>query len=69
MLLRMLRDDPSADVIDAVTAVADEQIVVLLGRIARTRPDLAPLATAALDDIDDPRAAALASALREARSG
>jgi len=65
VLVGMLRDDPSADVIDAVAAVADEQIVVLLGRIARTRPDLAPLATAALDDIDDPRAAALASTLRE----
>ena len=65
MLLRMLLEDPSADVIDAIAAVADEQVVVTLGRIARTRPDLAPVATAALDEIDDPRAAALASALRE----
>jgi len=69
MLVAMLRDDPSADVIDAVAAVADEQIVVLLGRIARTRPDLSPLATAALEDIDDPRAATLTSSLREALSG
>ena len=68
MLLRMLREDPSADVIDAAVAVADEQIIVLLGRIARTRPELAPVASAALDDIDDPRAAALASALRGAQS-
>jgi hypothetical protein len=32
MPLRVLRDDPTVDVIDAVSDVADEQIMVMLGR-------------------------------------
>jgi hypothetical protein len=69
MLIGMLREDPSPEVIDAVAAIADEQVIVMLGRIARTRPDLTRVATMALDDIEDPRAATLARALREGSSG
>jgi hypothetical protein len=56
-LVGLLRDAPSADVIDAIIAVADEECVILLGRIARTVPDLADAACDALEAIDHPRAA------------
>jgi hypothetical protein len=63
-LLRLLREAPSAAVIDALGAVADDEGLVLLGRLARTCPDLADAALAALDDSDVPRAAAIAAAAR-----
>lgn len=56
-LLGLLRDAPSAEVIDAITPIADEECVILLGRIARTVPDLADAAREALEAIDHPRAA------------
>ena len=56
-LVGLLRDAPSADVIDAIIAVADEECVILLGRIARTVPDLADAACDALEAINHPRAA------------
>ena len=40
MLLQLLQQAPSAAVIDAISAIADEECLVILGRIARTRPDL-----------------------------
>jgi hypothetical protein len=61
-LVRLLRDDPSTEVIDAAAASADEECIVLLGRIARTRPRLADAALSALSNIDDPRAAAIIAA-------
>ena len=64
-LLRLLRDAPSAAVIDAISAVADEECLVILGRIARTRPDLADAALAALDSIASSRAVKIAAAARE----
>jgi hypothetical protein len=56
VLFRLLRMAPSPEVIDAVTLVADEDCVVLLARIARTRPDLASAAIDVLHQIDHPRA-------------
>ena len=47
---------PTLDVIDAVTAVADEECMILLARIARTVPQLAEASRAALDAVDHPRA-------------
>jgi HEAT repeats len=64
-LLRLLREVPSAAVIDAVAAVADEECLVLLGRLARTRSELREAALAALDSIDSPRAATIAAAIRQ----
>jgi HEAT repeat protein len=63
-LLRLLRDNPSAEVIDAIVPVADEDCVVLFGRLARQSPDLADALLEALDAIDTPRARALAASLR-----
>jgi hypothetical protein len=52
-------------VIDAITAVADEECLVILGRIARTRPELADAALAALDGIGSSRDVKIAAASRQ----
>jgi hypothetical protein len=41
ILGQLLRQEPTADIIAAVAAIADADLIVQLGRIARTRPDLA----------------------------
>jgi HEAT repeat protein len=64
MLARLLRDQPTEEVIDAVSAVANEDCIVQLGRIARINPALSAAAIAALDLIDDPRAQAVIAAIR-----
>jgi HEAT repeat protein len=61
LLTRYLREEPSAQLIDAVVPVADEECVILLGRIARTMPDLSQAALDALDSIDHPRASRIAA--------
>jgi len=66
-LALLLRQSPSIEAIDAASGVADEECLVLLGRIARTRPELADAALAALESIDDPRAAQIAAAIRKSR--
>jgi HEAT repeats len=55
-LIRLLRDAPSVEVIDAIPAIADEDCIILLGRLVRTQPALAAAARAALEMIDHPRA-------------
>jgi hypothetical protein len=47
-----------------VSSIADEECVVQLGRIARTEPALSDAALNALEDIDQPRANAIATATR-----
>ena len=61
LLTRYLREEPSAELIDAVSAVADEECVILLGRIARTMRGLSAAALDALDAIDHPRASRIAA--------
>lgn len=58
-LTKLLQLAPTVDVIDAVTSVANEDSVILLGRLARTRPDLKDAALGALDAIDHPTATLL----------
>ena len=67
-LLRLLRDAPTADVIDAVIDVADEDVVVLLGRIVRAGTDLSERARDALSVIVHPLAARLLDHLAQAHS-
>jgi HEAT repeat protein len=62
-LARYLREEPSAELIDAVAPVADEECIILLGRIARMMPDLSQAALDALDSIDHPRASRIAAEL------
>jgi len=64
MLAKLLREEPSEEVIDAVSSVADEECIVQLGRIARTR--LSDAALNALEGIDQPRANAIATAIHNA---
>jgi HEAT repeat protein len=61
LLARYLREEPSAQIIDAVAPVANEECIVLLGRIARTMPELSAAALNALDAIDHPRASRIAA--------
>jgi HEAT repeat protein len=60
----LLRNAPSQVAIDAAVSIADEECVVLLGRIARARVGLSGAALAALENIDDPRASAIAASVR-----
>jgi len=64
MLLRLLQQSPSVAVIDAISAIADEECLVILGRIARTRPDLVDAALEALDNVGSPPAMKIAAASR-----
>jgi len=64
LLKSLLRKAPIEDVIDAVASIADEECVVLLGRIARAVPKLTDSALASLDNIDEPRAGVIAAAIR-----
>lgn len=63
VLLRILEGDPTEEAIEAATFVPNETIIVMLGRIARGGPALAPAAMAALREIEDARAARLISVL------
>lgn len=66
-LALLLRQAPTIEVIDAASAVADEECLVLLGRVARARPDLADAVIASLESLDGPRAAQIAAAVRRGR--
>jgi hypothetical protein len=63
-LQQLIRDRPSADVIDAVATLGDEDAIALLARLGRTRPELAPTVLLALDAMEHPRADRAAAALR-----
>ena len=63
-LKELLRERPSKDVVESVSAIADEECIVLLGQLARTTPALADAALDALESIDHPRASAIAARIR-----
>jgi HEAT repeat protein len=64
VLMSQLCRQPSAEVIEALVPIADQDVIVALGRIARAIPDLAQPVLDALDQIGDCRAARGAEALR-----
>jgi len=64
LLLNALRKQPSRDVVEAIAGVPDEEVLVLLGRTAETRQDLAGLIGEVLEDTDDPLAAKIAARIR-----
>ena len=68
ILKGLLEDDPSEDVIDAVASIADEECLVLLGRIARSSSALADAALNGLESVDDHRAFTIAGAIQRLRS-
>jgi hypothetical protein len=63
-LKRLLRQSPSQEVIDAAASIADDECIVLIGRIARMNAVLAEAALDALEDVDNDRANAIVAALR-----
>jgi hypothetical protein len=58
-LLRLLWSAPTKEAIISAAAVADQECIVLIGRIARTVPELSAAALDALAAIDNPLAARL----------
>jgi HEAT repeat protein len=64
LLMTLLRREPSAEVIEALAPIADEEVIVTLGRIARLTRDLAKPVLDTLDQLEDFRAARVAAALR-----
>jgi HEAT repeats len=67
-LNRLLRDAPSLEVIEAIPAIADEDCIILLGRLLRTRPGLASVARDALEIIDHPRARQIVASMTAGRA-
>ena len=66
LLKHALRQAPSVPAIEAVAPVADEECVVLLGRLARDAPeDLAAAARDALEAVEHPLAARLLERMRQ----
>jgi hypothetical protein len=63
-LIRLLRECPSEEVIEAIAGVADEECLVLLGRVARTKFELTGAVLTVLDEMDNPRAAVIAAGVR-----
>jgi len=63
LLVRYLREEPTAELVDAIACVADEECAVLLGRLARAVPHLSEAAFDALHSIDHLGARAIAAAL------
>jgi HEAT repeat protein len=64
LLMTLLLREPCAEVIEALAPIADEEVIVTFGRVARAMPDLAHPVLDALDQLGDCRAARVAAALR-----
>lgn len=69
LLLRQLAQVPSAEAIDALACIADDDDAVRLGRLALTHPALAPSVLDALDAIETPRATTVARGVRRRLAG
>ncbi len=57
LLISVLRRQPSAEVVEALAPIADEEVIVTFGRVARAMPDLAKPVLDALDQLEEPLAA------------
>jgi hypothetical protein len=51
LLIWLMREAPSAEIIEAVVPVADRDTIVILHRIARTMPDLTAAIQAVIDEL------------------
>jgi len=63
-LEKLLREQPSREIVDAVVPIADEDCMVLLRQLARNRPAFAVAVIEALESIDHPRANVIAASVR-----
>lgn len=64
VLLNALSEQPSPEVVEAIAGIADRTGLVLLGRTAETRRDLAGLIKRVFEGIDDPLAAIIAKRIQ-----
>jgi len=64
LLMSLLRREPSAEIVGALAQIADEDVIVSFGRVARALPDFAQPVLDALDQLGDFRASRVAAALR-----
>lgn len=64
LLRRLLEEAPAPDIIGAFGRIADEAGLILLGRLAQRIPGLAGAVLDTLEELDHPRAAAIAAALQ-----
>ena len=67
LLVSYLREEPCVELIEAIAPIADEECVILLGRVARTVPYLFEPALDALYSIDHSLSRKVAAALRDRR--
>jgi hypothetical protein len=63
MLKRLLAQSPTPEVIEALGPIADEEALVLLGRVARRHPHLKDAVLTALESADSPAAATIIASL------
>lgn len=68
VLMSQLCRQPSAEVIEALVPIGDQEVIVALGRVAGAIPDLTQPVLDALDQIGGCRAARVAEALRTRHS-
>ena len=64
ILLAELARHPTGDVVDALATIADDDIVVHLGRCAEAHPELAGRIAAELEEMQTPRSLKIASRIR-----
>ena len=64
ILLAELARHPTGDVVDALASIADDDIVVHLGRCAEAHPELAGRIAAELEEMQTPRSLKIASRIR-----
>ena len=64
VLLAELARQPDGDVVDALASIADDDIVVHLGRCAEMHPELAGRIAAELEEMQTPRSLKIASRIR-----
>ena len=64
VLLAELARHPTGDVVDALAGIADDDIVVHLGRCAEMHPELAGWIAAELEEMQTPRSLKIASRIR-----
>ena len=64
LLIRLLQEEPSDEVIEALLPVADEDAMIRLGQVGRSRPDLAQSVIDGLDAIGNGRAKEIAETVR-----
>ncbi len=64
ILLNELQRTPTGEIVEALAAIADDDIVVLLGRCAETHPELAGRIAAELEEMETPRSLQVARRIR-----